>query len=60
VRLTLVCGDCGAQNNYLCGGKNYKLNIPASAPAKTSWSMTVHDAQTCFQGANGPAVSPKR
>jgi len=35
-----------ADKNYLDGGKNYKLNIPANAPAKNFWSMIAYDAQT--------------
>ena len=35
-----------ADKNYLDGGKNYKLNIPASPPAKNFWSMIAYDAQT--------------
>jgi hypothetical protein len=32
--------------NYLDGSKNYKLNIPANAPAKDFWSVVVYDPQT--------------
>jgi len=32
--------------NYLDGGKNYKLNIPANVPAKDFWSVVVYDPQT--------------
>lgn len=35
-----------SQNNYLEGGKTYRLNIPANAPAKNFWSIIVYDAQT--------------
>jgi len=35
-----------ADKNYLDGGKNYKLNIPANPPAKNFWSMIAYDAQT--------------
>ena len=35
-----------SENNYLDGGQNYKLNIPANPPAKNFWSMTAYDAQT--------------
>jgi hypothetical protein len=35
-----------SESNYLQGGKNYKLNIPANPPAKNFWSVTVYDAQT--------------
>jgi len=34
------------QGNYLDGAKNYKLNIPANAPAKDFWSVVVYDPQT--------------
>jgi hypothetical protein len=32
--------------NYLDGGKNYKLNIPADVPAKDFWSVVIYDPQT--------------
>ena len=32
--------------NYLDGSKNYKLNIPANAPAKDFWSIVIYDPQT--------------
>jgi hypothetical protein len=32
--------------NYLDGGKNYKLNIPANVPAKDFWSVVIYDPQT--------------
>jgi hypothetical protein len=32
--------------NYLDGSKNYKLNIPANAPAKDFWSVVIYDPQT--------------
>ena len=35
-----------ADKNYLDGGKNYKLNIPANPPAKNFWSMIAYDTQT--------------
>ncbi len=35
-----------SENNYLDGGKNYRLNIPANPPAKNFWSIIVYDAQT--------------
>ncbi|MGO8841852.1 MAG: DUF1214 domain-containing protein [Methyloceanibacter sp.] len=35
-----------SESNYLDGGKNYKLTIPANPPAKNFWSITVYDAQT--------------
>jgi hypothetical protein len=31
---------------FLDGSKNYKLNIPADAPAKDFWSVVVYDPQT--------------
>ena len=33
-------------DNYLDGGKEYKLNIPANVPAKDFWSVVVYDPQT--------------
>jgi hypothetical protein len=35
-----------SESNYLDGGKNYKLNIPANSPAKNFWSIAVYDTQT--------------
>ena len=35
-----------SENNYLQGGKNYKLTIPANPPAKNFWSVIVDDTQT--------------
>jgi hypothetical protein len=35
-----------SENNYLDGGKNYKLNIPANPPAENFWSVIVYDTQT--------------
>jgi hypothetical protein len=35
-----------ADKNYLDGGKNYKLNLPANPPAKNFWSMIAYDTQT--------------
>ena len=35
-----------SENDYLDGGKNYKLNIPANPPAKNFWSVIVYDTQT--------------
>jgi len=34
------------EGNYLDGGKNYKLTIPANVPAKDFWSVVVYDPQT--------------
>jgi len=35
-----------SESNYLDGGKNYKLTIPANPPAKNFWSVIVYDTQT--------------
>lgn len=35
-----------ANGEYLNGGKNYKLKIPASPPVKNFWSIVVYDSQT--------------
>jgi len=35
--------------NLLDGAKNYKLNIPANAPAKDFWSIVIYDPQTRSQ-----------
>ena len=41
-------GFCAVDDGgaYLDGGKNYKLRIPADAPAKDFWSVVVYDPQT--------------
>ena len=41
-------GFCAVDNGgqYLDGAKNYKLRIPADAPAKDFWSIVVYDPQT--------------
>jgi hypothetical protein len=33
-----------ANGNWFDGGKAYKLNVPADAPAKLFWSVTVYDS----------------
>ncbi len=35
-----------SNGDYLDGGKNYRLRIPADVPAKDFWSMVVYDPQT--------------
>ncbi|MEP3387546.1 MAG: DUF1254 domain-containing protein [Reichenbachiella sp.] len=35
-----------SKGNYLNGGKNYTLNVPANAPAKDFWSVVMYDPQT--------------
>jgi len=32
--------------NWLDGSKNYRLHVPANAPAKDFWSITVYDSKT--------------
>ena len=32
--------------NYLDGGKNYSITIPANVPAKDFWSIVIYDPQT--------------
>ena len=32
--------------DWLDGGKNYKLNIPANAPAKSFWAITAYEVST--------------
>lgn len=35
-----------SEGNWLDGGKNYKLSVPANAPVKQFWSCTVYDNDT--------------
>lgn len=35
-----------ADGDWLNGGVNYTLNVPANAPAEAFWSMTVYDVDT--------------
>ena len=34
------------EGNWLDGGKNYRLRVPANPPAKEFWSVTVYDYET--------------
>jgi len=45
--------DRDGEGRYLKGDKNYKLNIPANAPAKDFWSVVVYDPQTRSQLQTG-------
>jgi hypothetical protein len=38
--------DRDSTGHYLDGAKNYRLNVPADAPAKDFWSIVVYDPQT--------------
>ena len=35
-----------SKGDWLDGGKNYKLTLPANIPQKNFWSITVYDSQT--------------
>jgi hypothetical protein len=35
-----------SEGNWLDGGKNYTLNIPANPPAVNFWSITIYDTAT--------------
>ena len=51
------------KGNYLDGGKNYKLTIPANVPAKDFWSVVVYDPQTRSELQTGqpfPSVNNKK
>ena len=39
-------GYLDSNGDFLDGSKNYKVNIPANAPALKFWSMCVYDPQT--------------
>jgi hypothetical protein len=39
-------GDRDSAGSYLDGAKNYRLRIPADAPAANFWSFVVYDPQT--------------
>lgn len=42
-----------ADNEFLDGGKNYSLRIPANIPVKNFWSVTVYDAESRSMLRNG-------
>jgi hypothetical protein len=44
---------------WLDGGKNYRLRVPANAPAKNFWSITLYDTQTRSY-VDGPAQASDR
>lgn len=44
---------------WLDGGKTYRLQVPANAPAKNFWSITLYDTQTRSYVEN-PAKAPDR
>lgn len=49
-----------SDGNFLDGGKNYRLQIPANIPAKDFWSVVVYDALSRSELQNGqpfPSVS---
>jgi hypothetical protein len=49
-----------ADNQFLDGGKNYSLHIPAAIPVKNFWSIVVYDAESRSLLRNGepfPSVS---
>jgi len=49
-----------AGGNFLDGGKNYTLHIPADVPAKDFWSILVYDALSRSELRNGqqfPSIS---
>ena len=39
-------GAKDADGAWLAGGEDYKLTVPANAPAKQFWSVIVHDVET--------------
>ena len=52
-----------SDGNYLDGGKNYRLNIPANVPAKDFWSVVIYDPQTRSELQTGqpyPSKNNKR
>ena len=58
-----ACASKDKDGNYLDGGKNYKLNIPANPPAKDFWSLVVYDPQTRSELQTGqpyPSKNDKR
>lgn len=40
------CASKDSKGNYLDGGKNYTVTLPAPVPAKAFWSFTAYDGQT--------------
>jgi hypothetical protein len=45
------------KGNYLDGSNNYKLVVPANAPAKNYWSLSVYDVPTRSLVKNGHSKS---
>ncbi len=46
-------------SDYLDGGKNYKMNIPANVPANDFWSIVLYDPQTRSQLQTGQPLPAK-
>ena len=44
------------EHNWLDGGKSYRLRIPADAPAKDFWSITLYDSETRSLVQNKSAI----
>ena len=51
--------DKSKGGDYLDGGKNYKLNIPANVPAKNFWSVVAYDPQTRSELQTSQALPSK-
>jgi len=55
-----LCGHLDKDGNPFDGGKNYKLHVPGSIPAKNFWSVVVYDSASRSMLANSqkyPSVS---
>jgi hypothetical protein len=47
------------EGNWFDGGKSYRLHVPANAPAKLFWSITVYDSLQRVLIDNGHGVADK-
>lgn len=56
---TYLGGYRDKDNEWLDGGKNYKLRVPANAPAKRFWSITVYHNDTRYLTRNKQKIADR-